>query len=106
MALLKALLMAALAACVAGGAAAADDGHDHDRARRAVEEGRILPLRDILARAQADNVGQVLEVELEDERGVPVYEIKILSADGRVLKRHYDARTGALLKSRDGDRRR
>jgi uncharacterized membrane protein YkoI len=100
----KALLVAALAAYAAGGPVAARD--DHDRARRAVEEGRILPLRDILARAQASHAGQVLEVELEDERGVLVYEIKILSTDGRVMKLHYDAQTGALLKSRDRDRRR
>lgn len=100
----KALLMAALAAAAAGGPAAASD--DHERARRAVEEGRILPLRDILARAQADHAGQVLEVELEDERGVLVYEIKILSADGRVMKLYYDARTGALMKSRERDGKR
>lgn len=104
MKLWKALLVAAVAACAGGGTAAAGD--DHDRARRAVEEGRALPLRDILARAQADRLGQVLEVELEDERGVLVYEVKILSADGRVMKLYYDAQTGALLKSRERDRKR
>lgn len=40
-----------LAALIACGPAWADN--DHDRARRAVEEGRILPLKDILVRAES-----------------------------------------------------
>jgi uncharacterized membrane protein YkoI len=88
---------------VAGAAAARDD---HDRARRAVEEGRILPLKDILARAQAAHPGQVIEAELEDESGAMVYEIKLLSADGRIMKLHYNAATGDLLKVEGRDRRR
>ena len=67
---------------------------DHDRARHAVEEGRILPLRDILADAQTTTPGELIEAELEDEHGQLVYEIKILSPDGRLTKLHYDAQTG------------
>ena len=89
-------------ALVAGGAAVAKD-HDHDRARRAVEEGRMLPLRDILARAEVDYPGQVVEAELEEEGGAAVYEIKIVTNAGRLMKLHYDARTGALLKSSGRD---
>jgi uncharacterized membrane protein YkoI len=88
-------------ALIVGGPAAAKD--DHDRARRAVEEGRMLPLRDILARAEADYPGQVVETELEDKGGVPVYEIKIVTRAGRLMKLHYDARTGALLRSSGRD---
>jgi uncharacterized membrane protein YkoI len=94
------LLAAALAA---NGAAA---GSDHDRARRAVEEGRVLPLKDILARVQQANAGQVIEAELEEKGDVFVYEIKILTDDGRVMKLLYDAQTGDLLKAlgRNGKR--
>jgi uncharacterized membrane protein YkoI len=94
MRLWMACLMAGLVAC--GPALASDEG-DHDRARRAVEEGRMLPLRDIVARAQAAYPGQVVEAELEDEHGTPIYEIKIVTDGGRVMKLRYDARTGALL---------
>ncbi|MFO1188377.1 MAG: PepSY domain-containing protein [Alphaproteobacteria bacterium] len=80
-----------------GGAVA---GADHERARRAVEEGRILPLRDILAKAQQSYPGQVVEAELEDEDGRFIYEIKILSSDGRVMKLLFDAQKGDLLKAR------
>lgn len=98
---LTAFLMAALA--VVGAAAASDD---HDRARRAVDEGRILPLKDILSRAQEAYPGQVIEAELEDEGGAIVYEIKILTADGRVMKLYYKAATGELLKVKGRDGRR
>lgn len=85
-----------LAALLAVSPAWADS--DHDRARRAVEEGRILPLKDILARAEASHPGQLLEAELEDEHGMMVYELKVLAKDGRVIKLLYDAGTGELLK--------
>ena len=83
--------------------APASAGESHDRARRAVEEGRILPLKDILARAEAAYPGQMVETELENEDGALVYEIKMLTKDGRVMKLHYDAKTGELLKAKGRD---
>jgi uncharacterized membrane protein YkoI len=100
------LLTAFLAAALIIGAAAPASASDHDRARRAVEEGRILPLKEILARAQVAYPGQVIEAELEDEGGMVVYEIKILTTDGRVMKLYYNAATGELLKTRDRNSRR
>lgn len=100
------VLTAFLVAALAIGAAAPTSASDHDRARRAVEEGRILPLKEILARAQGAYPGQVIEAELEDEGGMVVYEIKILAADGRVTKLYYNAATGELLKTKDRTGRR
>lgn len=94
------VLAAFLVAALAVGAAAPASASDHDRARRAVEEGRILPLKEILARAQGAYPGQVIEAELEDEDGMVVYEIKMLTADGRLMKLSYNAATGELLKTR------
>ena len=48
----------------------------------------------------------MIEAELEDEGGLVVYEIRILTTDGRVMKLHYDAATGALLKTKDRNGRR
>ncbi|MGE5546031.1 MAG: PepSY domain-containing protein [Solirubrobacterales bacterium] len=75
--------------------ALADDGHD--RARRAVQAGQVLPLEDILARARSQVGGEFIEAELEDERGLPVYEIKMITPDGRVVKLHYNAQDGSLM---------
>ncbi|CAA7615101.1 PepSY domain-containing protein [Magnetospirillum sp. UT-4] len=79
---------------------------DHDRARRALEEGRILPLADILARAGQTHPGRLIEAELEDEHGALVYELKLLGANGQVVKLYYDAATGELLKSSSRGRHR
>ncbi|MDA8230544.1 MAG: PepSY domain-containing protein [Magnetospirillum sp.] len=78
---------------------------DHDRALRAMEAGEILPLQTILDRVQADAPGEIVGTELEEEGGRPVYEIRVIAPDGRVLKLLYDARDGTLLRMRGGPRR-
>ena len=92
------LFLALLAA--AASPAHADDDRDHERAREAFRSGRALPLEAIVARAQADFPGDILDVEFEDEDGQIVYEIKTITAEGRVLKLKYDAATGDLLRVR------
>ena len=101
---ITAALVAALIACAGG--ALAESGHEQDRVRRAVEQGRMLPLRDIVAHAEAAFDGQVVKAELEDEGGGPLYELKIVTRSGRVVKVRYDARTGALVvpRVREGGR--
>ncbi|MCL4182009.1 MAG: PepSY domain-containing protein [Burkholderiaceae bacterium] len=96
------LLSAMLA--IASAIALADD--DHDRARRALQAGEILPLHAVLERVAREHPGQVLEVELEREDGAWVYELKLLRSDGALLKLELDARSGALLRSRQKDSRR
>lgn len=73
---------------------------DHDRVRGALQRGDVLPLAEILARVGRDCPGEVLEVELEDEEGRVAYELKVLAPGGAVGKVLYDARSGALLRSR------
>lgn len=85
---------------VAGVLADGRDGHDHDRARRAVQAGAVLPLQTLLQQVARTHPGQVLEVELEDEHGHWVYEIKLLQPDGRLVKLEVDARSAVVLKAR------
>ena len=96
------LLSAMLA--IASAIALADD--DHDRARRALQAGEILPLHVLLERVAREHPGQVLEVELERDDGAWIYELKLLRGDGALLKLELDARSGALLRSRSKDTRR
>lgn len=86
------LLAAVALSTLAAGATAGDD---HDRAKTLREAGEILPLQQILQRANKDQAGHVVEVELETKRNTYVYEIKILDADGRVHELYYDAKTAA-----------
>lgn len=89
-------LLAALAALAIASPAAASGG-DHERALRAVQAGEVLPLPQVLERVARIHPGQVLEVELEQEQGRWIYEIRQLGADGRLVKLEVDARSGEVL---------
>lgn len=81
---------------------------DHERARQALQSGEILPLDKILATVAVKQPGQILEVELDDERAkdgkIWVYEIKGVTTDGKLFKMKVDARTGEVLESRSKSR--
>lgn len=84
------------------GVRADDKGDRLERARRAVESGRIKPLADIVAHAEREFDARVLDVEFEaghrdDEF---IYEVKLLARDGRIVVAIYDAATGQLIKTR------
>lgn len=78
--------------------------HDHDRARAAVQAGQVLPLPTLLERLQRSHPGQVLELELELDKGRWIYEIKLLQADGQLLKLELDAATAQVLEVKRKDR--
>ena len=82
----------------------ASDSRDHERARAAVEAGQVLPLPTLLERLRRTHPGQVLELELEREDGRWIYEVKLLQANGQLLKLEVDAATAQVLqaKRRDG----
>ncbi len=82
--------------------AQAGERHDHDDARRAVLAGEILPLSAILAKVAAEFPGELIETELEGHHGRPVYEIKLLTPQGKVMKLLYDARDGTRLPGKGG----
>ena len=95
-------LLAGLALVVASGALVAGGG-DHERARRALEAGEVLPLRSVLERVERDYPGQVVEVELEREGGTWLYEIKLIRPGGAVVKLRLDARDGTLYAAEGRD---
>ena len=64
-----------------------------------------MPLGQVLERIAPAYPGQVLEVELEREDGRWVYELKLLAADGRLLRLELDARTAEVLRVRQRDGR-
>jgi uncharacterized membrane protein YkoI len=87
-----------LAACAlsAGGAAHADE-RDHDLARQALEQGKVLSLRSVLDKVEREYPGQVLKVEFERDDDRFVYEIRLLQPDGRIAKLKVDAVDGRVL---------
>lgn len=96
------LLVAPMAACAGN-----PDGKRDEKALKkqaqeeailAMRRGEILPLARILEIANRHVAGDIIEVEY---KGGPKYEIKILTASGRVREVKLNARTGALLEIED-----
>lgn len=81
----------------------ASDSRDHERARAAVEAGQVLPLPTLLERLRRTHPGQVLELELERDDGRWIYEIKLLQANGQLLKLDVDAATAQVLQVKRKD---
>jgi uncharacterized membrane protein YkoI len=94
-------------ACGPGAAAAGERADpDQDRARAAVRAGEAMPLPALLERVQRSHPGQVLRVELEQDDGRWIYELRVLQADGRLLKLEVDARSGEVLEAKTRRHRR
>ena len=79
------------------------DDDDHEFARRALEEGRTLPLAEILAKIQPAVPGELIEVVLEVDDTTLVYDLKVLSPQGQLQEIKVDAATGKILKMEDED---
>ncbi|WP_409559884.1 PepSY domain-containing protein [Hyphomicrobium sp. B1] len=81
-----------------------DDERDHEIARKALSEGRIRPLTDIMDELKAQFPGQIIGVELEVKKtGAFVYEFKILTPQGKLKEVNVDAATAKILTIEDDD---
>ena len=87
----------------ASGPVFADDD-DQKTAREALEAGKIRPLMELLEKVESAYQGKILEVELEsedsdsnDDEEMLVYEIKLLTPQGNVVKLSFDASNLELL---------
>lgn len=98
------LAITLLLSLAAAAAPALADRDDHDRARRALDAGEILPLSDILATVHAVQPGRVIEIELERDDGRWVYELELVSPEGQLYDIEIDAATAMVLEvERDRD---
>ena len=94
-------LVLGITASVAGDDDRSRHEREQDAIREALQRGEVLPLAKILAIAQQHVPGDVIEVELENERSSLIYEIKVLTKSGRVREIEIDARTGAVVNIED-----
>ncbi len=76
------------------------DKRDHERAREALQQGKVLPLRTVLDQVERSQNGQVIKVEFEEEDGRFIYELRLLHPDGAVSKLEVDAVDGRVLSIR------
>jgi uncharacterized membrane protein YkoI len=81
----------------------AADQDDNERARRALEEGEVLPLREILEIVERETDGRIVEIEFEFKDGGYVYEFEFIAPDGRLLEALVDAKTGQVISIEEDD---
>jgi len=76
----------------------------HDEALQLRRSGELLALAELLERARTRYPdATLLEADLERESGALVYELELLTRDGRVRELEFDARSGTLLSDKDED---
>ena len=102
---LRSLLIALVLSAVLALPSHAADSGDHDRARKALEAGEILPLKTVLEMVGRESPGQVMEVELERKGERWVYEIKLLRPGGSLVKLLVGASDGTIILHRGRDAR-
>ncbi|GHC61720.1 PepSY domain-containing protein [Neogemmobacter tilapiae] len=76
---------------------------DFEIAAEAVAKGEILPLADVLKSLASVQPGRVVEVELEISDGLRVYEVELVTDDGRLIEVDIDAATGVIVEMEEDD---
>ena len=75
-----------------------DDAMEHEEARRALEQGLVRPLEDIIVEARKHVEGDLIEVELEREDGRYIYELEFIQPSGQIIELQLDAKSMAIIK--------
>jgi uncharacterized membrane protein YkoI len=73
---------------------------DHNGAREALLRGDIRSLAIVLAVATKIETGNVIELKLERKQGRKIYEIDILTSEGRKVELYFDASSLQLIKKK------
>lgn len=76
---------------------------DHKDAKKLLDAGKILPLETILKKLPEEENKRVIEVELEEKKGLWFYEIEVIDGHGVVKEYVFDATDGKLLKQKRED---
>ncbi|MGQ3302563.1 PepSY domain-containing protein [Reyranella sp.] len=93
------VFLAAFSIAPPGGAQADDDDDalEHEEARRALEQGLVRPLEEIVAEARKHVQGDLIEVELERENERYIYELEFIQPSGQIVELQLDAKSMAII---------
>ncbi len=83
------------------GVANADSRLRQNEVRQLRESGKILPMEEILTRVRSIQPGQVVEIELDREKGAYVYEVKVIDDKDTIHKLELDAGNGEVLRRKE-----
>lgn len=82
----------------AGGGIFGDTDDDSEKVYLGLKEGRFVPLGSVLAKLKLPHGSEVVNVSLEYEHNIPMYEIYYIDPQGRRYKLLFDAHTGKPVK--------
>ena len=71
----------------------------HDIAIKLENDGKVLALEKIVAKAREIHPGRVIEAEISSENKSYVYEVEILDEDGVLWDLKFNASDGKLIES-------
>lgn len=80
-----------------GGSGNHGRGSDYDRARDAVRDGKVLPLKAILKNIDMRRYGRVIDVRLQRSMVSDTYQLKVRDGAGTIRTLRINARDGTLL---------
>ena len=76
---------------------------DYNQAKKLLDAGEILPLEKILTKISRQSSERILEVELEIDDNIPLYEIELIDSQGMVWELKVNAKTGEVIKRKLDD---
>lgn len=102
---MKKLLLTITLIATGFGAGIANADDDSREVRRLVQEGKVMSLEALLGMHRNRLQGRILDLEMEEEHGRVIYEIKTLDTEGVVREVEIDAQTGEWLREKVKSRR-
>ena len=77
---------------------------DHDLARAALEDHRVMPLSAILPAIEKKMHVRVIRIEFENDEGEYRYEFEVIDKKGHIKEVYVDGHTGKIVApEKDGD---
>ncbi len=96
----SALIIATLAAVLWAGTAVAGS-RDQEAVGLAVSRGEIRPLSDILDAVRGQLPGDVIGVEVKNDKDRWVYELRVVDPKGRLFDVYVNARDGVIQRIKE-----
>ncbi|EFP94745.1 PepSY domain-containing protein [Vibrio caribbeanicus] len=75
---------------------------DQDEVYEAVQKGYVKPFSEMYAAVERDLKGRIIKVELEEDDGIWIYELK-LNHENNIIKVEYNAQTLKMLEIKGRD---
>jgi len=92
------LLALTLLSTVIAARASADEPITAEQIRHMVSRGEVLALESILLHFPTAKYGKLLDLEVERDHDLIVYQLEFLRSNGQVFEISIDASNGSLLK--------